>query len=111
MRIRWTPAAAADLQHINDYLKEHHPQYRRPTMRKLYEAVCALKQWPQRGRRGREEGTRDCHFPHYLTSQFIVSPPTASRSSAFIMARRIVPSVDRPIPSIRGGFQPLRRRL
>jgi len=62
MRIRWTPAAAADLQHINDYLKEHHPQYRRPTMRKLYEAVCALKEWPQRGCRGREEGTRELPF-------------------------------------------------
>jgi len=23
MRIRWTPAAAADLQHINDYLREN----------------------------------------------------------------------------------------
>jgi plasmid stabilization system protein ParE len=28
MRIRWTPAAAADLQNISDYLKEHHPRYR-----------------------------------------------------------------------------------
>jgi plasmid stabilization system protein ParE len=36
MRIRWTRAAAADLQSINDYLKEHHPRYRDPTMRKLY---------------------------------------------------------------------------
>jgi hypothetical protein len=37
MRIRWTPPAVADLQHINDYLKEHHPHYRQPTMRKLYD--------------------------------------------------------------------------
>jgi plasmid stabilization system protein ParE len=44
MRIRWTPAAAADLRHISDYLKERHPHYRAPTMRKLYEAVRALKQ-------------------------------------------------------------------
>ncbi len=62
MRIRWTPAAAADLQHISDYLEEHHPRYRAPTMRKLYEAVRALKQWPQRGRIGREEGTRELFF-------------------------------------------------
>ena len=26
----------ADLQNINDYLKERHPRYRDPTMRKLY---------------------------------------------------------------------------
>jgi plasmid stabilization system protein ParE len=37
MRIRWTPAAAADLQHISDYLKSRHPHYRQPTIRKLYE--------------------------------------------------------------------------
>jgi hypothetical protein len=30
MRIRWTPAAAADLERISDYLKENHPSYRDP---------------------------------------------------------------------------------
>ena len=39
MRIRWTPAAAADLQTISEYLKEHHPRYRDRTMRKLYETI------------------------------------------------------------------------
>ena len=43
MRIRWTPLAAADLQSISNYLKEHHPQYRQATMRKLYERIRALK--------------------------------------------------------------------
>ena len=62
MRIRWTPAAAADLQHISDYLKDNHPTYRQPTMRKLYELVRDLKQWPQRGRIGREPGTRELMF-------------------------------------------------
>jgi plasmid stabilization system protein ParE len=36
MRIRWTPAAAADLEHINNYLKERHPRYPQPAMRELY---------------------------------------------------------------------------
>ena len=62
MQLRWTPAAVADLQHISDYLKEHHPRYRQPTLRKLYEAVVALKKWPERGRIGREEGTREFLF-------------------------------------------------
>jgi plasmid stabilization system protein ParE len=61
MRIRWTPAAAADLQSINDYLKEHHPRYRDPTMRRLYGTIRELKQWP-----GREEGTREILFPPML---------------------------------------------
>ena len=63
MRIRWTPAAAADLQHISDYLKDHLPQYRQPTMRKLFAAIQSLKDWPHRGRAGREEGTREILFP------------------------------------------------
>jgi toxin ParE1/3/4 len=61
MRIRWTPAAAADLQSISDYLKDHHPRYRDPTMRKLYRTIRALKEWPGRGRPGREEGTREIY--------------------------------------------------
>jgi addiction module RelE/StbE family toxin len=63
MRIRWTPAAAADLQNISDYLKERYPHYRQPTMRKLYETIRSLKQWPRRGRPGSEEGTREILLP------------------------------------------------
>jgi addiction module RelE/StbE family toxin len=62
MRIRWTPAAAADLQSISDYLKEHHARYRQPTMRKLYERIRSLKDAPYLGRLGRIEGTRELLF-------------------------------------------------
>jgi addiction module RelE/StbE family toxin len=63
MRIRWTPAAAADLEHLSTYLKEHHPDYWEPTMRKLCDGIRSLKQWPNRGRTGREDGTRELLFP------------------------------------------------
>jgi len=63
MRIRWTPAATADLQSISDYLKQHHPSYHVATMRKLYAAIRDLKQWPGRGHPGREKGTREIFFP------------------------------------------------
>jgi addiction module RelE/StbE family toxin len=63
MRIRWTPAAAADFQSISNYLREHHPRYRQPTMRKIYDTVRSLKQSPRRGRPGSEEGTREIVFP------------------------------------------------
>lgn len=63
MRIRWTPAAAADLQHISDYLKRRHPRYRQPTVRKLYAAIESLRSSPSRGRSGREEGTRELLLP------------------------------------------------
>ncbi len=63
MRIRWTPVAALDLQQINDYLKKNDPQYRQPTMRKLYDTIRSLRELPGRGRPGSEEGTRELLFP------------------------------------------------
>jgi ParE toxin of type II toxin-antitoxin system, parDE len=63
MHIRWTPAAAADLQHIANYLKQYHPHYREPTMRKLYDTIRSLKQSPHRSRPGTEGGTREILFP------------------------------------------------
>ncbi len=63
MRIRWTRAAANDLQRISDYLREHHPQYRQLTIRKLYDAVRRLKASPRRSRPGRVNGTRELLFP------------------------------------------------
>ena len=63
MHILWTPAAAADLQSISDYLQEHHPHYRQATLRKLYQSILSLKEWPSRGRAGTEEGTRELVFP------------------------------------------------
>src|SRR5690242_13629489 len=65
MRIRWTPAAAADLQSISEYVREHYPHYRQPTLRKLYETIRSLNEWPGRGRHGREEGTREILFPPF----------------------------------------------
>jgi len=59
MRLRWTLAAAADLEHISDYLQEHHPSFAQSTVRKLYEGIRSLKTMPHRGRAGREEGTRE----------------------------------------------------
>jgi len=53
----------ADIQHISAYLKEHHPRYQQPTVRKLYDAILSLKEWFRRGRPGREESTRELGFP------------------------------------------------
>jgi addiction module RelE/StbE family toxin len=59
MRIRWTRAAAEDLEHIKDYLTEHHPQFAHSTVIELYETIRSLKTSPRRGCLGREEGTRE----------------------------------------------------
>jgi toxin ParE1/3/4 len=62
MRIRWTPAAITDLRSINDYLTEHYPQYRQPTMLNLHQTIYSLRQFPNRGRVGLKEGTREILF-------------------------------------------------
>ncbi|HJU11152.1 MAG TPA: type II toxin-antitoxin system RelE/ParE family toxin [Candidatus Binataceae bacterium] len=63
MRIRWTRAAAADLERINNYLRDKYPHYRAPTITRIYEAARSLKDLSHRGRPGREEGTRELLFP------------------------------------------------
>jgi len=62
VRILWTPAAADDLDQIAGYLKEHHPDYAQSTVRELYETIRSLRDFPQRGRPGRVEGTRELVF-------------------------------------------------
>jgi toxin ParE1/3/4 len=62
MRIRWTPAAADDLEHIKDYLQEHSPRHAQPTVLKVYETIQSLKRTPRRGRVGREAGTPELVF-------------------------------------------------
>jgi toxin ParE1/3/4 len=48
-RIRWTPAAADDLEHIKDYLTENYPHLARSTVLELYEAIRSLKTFPHVG--------------------------------------------------------------
>jgi plasmid stabilization system protein ParE len=88
MRTRWTPAAAADLQGISDYLKERHPRYRDPTMRRLYGDIRALKKWPGRGRPGREEGPVRFYFRPLPMWRCIASRSRPSKSCAFITPRK-----------------------
>ena len=63
MKIRWTPAAAADLEEISDYLELHLPNFSRSTVVSLCEAINSLLSTPNRGRPGRERGTRELVMP------------------------------------------------
>ena len=62
MRIRWTPAAANDLQQIGQYLTRHLPHLAQSTLVELYETAQSLKISPHRGRPGREPDTRELVF-------------------------------------------------
>ena len=94
---RWTPAAAADLEYISNYLKDQHPRYRQPTMRKLYEGIRSLKESPQRGRLGGEDGTREllCLRP---TSLCTASRNRVSKFCESITPHRTGPKSSRAAP-------------
>jgi toxin ParE1/3/4 len=69
MRIRWTPAAADDVQSIFDHLSETNPNLARSTIIEIRKAVRSLKRLPHRGRPGREPGTRELlhiRLPHIV---------------------------------------------
>lgn len=59
MRIRWSAAAAGDLEEIFGYLARELPHYRQSTMRRIYERIRSLKTFPTRGRPGRVPGSRE----------------------------------------------------
>jgi toxin ParE1/3/4 len=70
MKIRWTTPAAGDLESIFNYLQENHPSQARPTVVEIRSSVRSLKQFPYRGRKGSEEGTRElphARLPYILT--------------------------------------------
>lgn len=49
MRIRWTPAAVADLTQISEYLLEHYPHYRQTTLSRIYNSLRSLTGFPPQG--------------------------------------------------------------
>ena len=59
MELRWTQEAAADLERIADYLFEHAPERAERLVRALYDAPRSLLTFPNRGRLGKKEGTRE----------------------------------------------------
>jgi toxin ParE1/3/4 len=56
--LRWTQEIAADLERIAEYLFEHTPDVRSDSCA-LYEASGTLLMFPNRGRLGKKEGTRE----------------------------------------------------
>ena len=59
MELRWTEEAAADLEHITDYLFQNAPERAAELVRGIYNAPAALLTFPSRGRAGKKEGTRE----------------------------------------------------
>ena len=59
MQLRWTDEAAHDLERIADYLLEHAPDRAQDLIQRVYDAPTSLLTFPNRGRPGKREGTRE----------------------------------------------------
>jgi addiction module RelE/StbE family toxin len=59
MPVRWTSAAADDLENIANYLFEKTPENAPRLIREICNAPSALKNFPNRGRAGKKKGTRE----------------------------------------------------
>ena len=59
MHLRWTEAAAVDLERIADYLFEQTPLHASRIVNEIYDAPTKLLGFPAMGRPGRAEGTRE----------------------------------------------------
>jgi toxin ParE1/3/4 len=62
MRVRWTTDAADDLERICDYIAESRPESARRVARAIVKGIAGLDTFPNRGRPGRVEGTRELVF-------------------------------------------------
>jgi addiction module RelE/StbE family toxin len=63
MQVRWTSAAANDLENIANYLFEQTPENAARLIREIYDTPSSLKTFPNRGRAGKKEGTRELVMP------------------------------------------------
>ena len=59
MRVRWTTDAADDLEKISDYMADDRSETARRIALEIARAVGGLGTFPNRGRPGRVEGTRE----------------------------------------------------
>jgi len=63
MQVRWTSAATDDLENIANYLFEQTPENAARLIREIYDTPSGLKTFPNRGRAGKKEGTRELVMP------------------------------------------------
>lgn len=63
MEVRWSPEAAEDLERIGRRIQQDRPNGARNVVLTLYRGITELRTFPNRGRSGRSEGTRELVFP------------------------------------------------
>jgi toxin ParE1/3/4 len=69
VKIRWTQIAADDLKSVHDYLCEHAPTRAGTIVDRILAGIDVLERYPNLGRPGRLEGTRELVI---ISTPFIV---------------------------------------
>jgi len=59
MKIRWSPEAAADFAGIIEYIHKQNPSASDRIAHSIYDSVTSLQSFPNRGRTGRIDDTRE----------------------------------------------------
>jgi len=63
MQLRWSPAAAEDFLRIIEYIRQENPAAAQRIAKTIYDSAGSLKSFPNKGRTGRVEGTRELPLP------------------------------------------------
>jgi toxin ParE1/3/4 len=63
MQLRWSPASAEDLFRIVEYIRQENAPAAQRIAKTIYESAGSLKSFPNKGRKGRVEGTRELPLP------------------------------------------------
>jgi len=62
MRVRWTTTASNDLAHIANYIRKDSPAAAQRVAQTIYQGPATLRNFPNRGRIGLAENTRELVF-------------------------------------------------
>ena len=62
MRVRWTTRAADDLARIVEYIRKDNPEAVRRVAQTVFDGIAGLRTFPNRGRIGLAENTRELVF-------------------------------------------------
>ncbi len=63
MKVDWTPIAIAHLQSTYEYIASDNPSAADRTLAKILDAAGMLERYPNMGRSGRVDGTRELVIP------------------------------------------------
>lgn len=66
MDVRWTEPAAQDLEDISRHIRRENPAAALRVVRELYDRAMSLGTFPERGRAGRIDGTRELVSNPYI---------------------------------------------